>query len=61
MEGVPIAEGAGGGDAEIGEGDDARGDGKVSGWFDLFAATGAEDSAADEKERDVGADLGGEG
>ena len=43
----------------VGDGDDAPDGLEVGQGIDFLAAVDAENSAADEKERDIGADLGG--
>ena len=58
---VERTEGGGGGDADRGDGHDAGRNRQIWKGIDLFAASKAEDGAAEEEERDVGANLGGEG
>jgi hypothetical protein len=54
-------EGGSGGDADRGDGHDTGCNREIWEGIDGFAAAEAEDRAAEEEERDVGADLGGEG
>jgi hypothetical protein len=57
---VPVAKGLRGGDANLGRGDHAPGGLNVRQGVDLLAAIEAQNGAADEEERHIGADLGGD-
>ena len=60
VEGIPVAKGLGGGDADVGESQDTFSGREIGEGMDVFAAAEAEDGSADEEEGDVGADLGGD-
>lgn len=58
--GVPVTKCLWRGNADVREGDDAGGGRQVGHRVDFFAAAEAQDGSADEEERYIGADLGGD-